>query len=353
MYQALSGRLPHEAPSIPALLFAIVEKTPTSLRDLRPDLPADLVAIVERAMAKDRNARFPDADAMRRALAPWSGLPASVPPPTSATAATVASGNIAPYDPATPIVVHHTPAPAKVASSTPSSADAPRARSASPLTLIALVLVVGMIATASVFIVSILKKSDDRREGSVAPASSSLAMTSTSSTLVAMADPSASGATATASTMTSTTATTNHVHVAPSATPTESASASAPPPVPAATHKRYGGKTGYMSMGDFEFCHCDYPAFRADLATREAAINACFATSEHEAPIHENPDYEFSVSENGAISVRKAADGAPNLDRCLTGVVSSITIKKTSSGSGSFKMGFRGECTRGWSNHCD
>jgi len=126
MYQALTGKLPYEAPSIPALLFSIVEKTPTPLLELRPDLPRELVAVVERAMAKDRDARFADADAMRRALSPWSGLPASVPSPISATAATVSSGKIPPHDPATPIIVKHTPAP--------STTTKPEASTAAPAT---------------------------------------------------------------------------------------------------------------------------------------------------------------------------------------------------------------------------
>ena len=128
MYQALTGKMPFEAASVPALLFAIVEKTPPPLRELRPDLPMDFVAVVERAMTKRREDRFQDVDAMRSALAPWSGLPASNPSPVSAKplsaiesaptavgmlahAPTVASQPPPRAEPATPMVAAYPPTP--------------------------------------------------------------------------------------------------------------------------------------------------------------------------------------------------------------------------------------------------
>ncbi len=97
MYHALSGRVPFNAPSFNALMFAIAEQTPAPLASLAPDVDPGLVAVVERAMAKDRAWRFANAAEMSGALAPWS-MPTttvSVVPiaayPPDATAATVAA----------------------------------------------------------------------------------------------------------------------------------------------------------------------------------------------------------------------------------------------------------------------
>ncbi|HEY2365615.1 MAG TPA: serine/threonine-protein kinase, partial [Polyangiaceae bacterium] len=164
MYQALTGKMPFEAASVPALLFAIVEKTPPPLGELRPDLPIDFVAVVDRAMTKRREDRFQDVDAMRAALSPWSGLPASKPTPTSKPLSAIESartavGNIAHADTVpstppprdvleTPMVVHHTPvAPTPVVPYAP--AKMPDASRRKNRTLIALA-VLGTLALLSV-----------------------------------------------------------------------------------------------------------------------------------------------------------------------------------------------------------
>jgi len=84
-----------------------------------------------------------------------------------------------------------------------------------------------------------------------------------------------------------------------------------------------------------------------------AAISRCFAASEHEPPLHESPDFEFSVSESGAISTLSDRDGSPKLEACLEKLVTSMRMTMTSASAGSFRMGFRGECTPGWAKHCD
>jgi hypothetical protein len=71
----LSGRQPFQATNYHALLFAVLEETPPSLAVLRPDLAPALVAVIERAMAKDSDARFQSADALRDALSPWLAHP--------------------------------------------------------------------------------------------------------------------------------------------------------------------------------------------------------------------------------------------------------------------------------------
>jgi hypothetical protein len=74
-YEMLTGRQPFQATNYHALLFAVLEETPPSLAVLRPDLEPALVAVIERAMAKDSDARFHSADALREALSPWLARP--------------------------------------------------------------------------------------------------------------------------------------------------------------------------------------------------------------------------------------------------------------------------------------
>ncbi len=77
MYEMLTKEPPFTGANYNALLFAILDKTPTSLLELRPDLPAELVVVVETAMARDPAKRFQTAEAMREALSPWLAPPSS------------------------------------------------------------------------------------------------------------------------------------------------------------------------------------------------------------------------------------------------------------------------------------
>ncbi|MEZ4250920.1 MAG: protein kinase [Polyangiales bacterium] len=186
MYEALSGRMPVDGSNYHELMFAIVGETPTPLSELVPELDPGLVGVVERAMAKDPNARYANADAMRAALDALGPLqvtsPARVPsmPPTRdflpgsagsaadfsdvAMGATVTPEALAavsapslpktaatPSD-ATPAVVAAMPSaamptPAAVAA-IPSSAPPPR-RSATPW--LAAALVVGLVGGGAAF----------------------------------------------------------------------------------------------------------------------------------------------------------------------------------------------------------
>ncbi len=65
MYWALAGRYPHGSGSAPELLARIIGSAPAPLAGLRPDVPAGVVALIERAMARERQARFASAAAMR------------------------------------------------------------------------------------------------------------------------------------------------------------------------------------------------------------------------------------------------------------------------------------------------
>jgi predicted Ser/Thr protein kinase len=68
-YQMLAGELPFGATNTPAMLMKHISERPPPLHDVRTDLPANLVHAIERAMAKGRNERWPDASAFRDAVA--------------------------------------------------------------------------------------------------------------------------------------------------------------------------------------------------------------------------------------------------------------------------------------------
>jgi hypothetical protein len=68
-YQMLAGELPFQASNTPSMLMKHLSERPRPLAEVRPDLPANLVHAIERAMAKGREDRWPDASAFRNALA--------------------------------------------------------------------------------------------------------------------------------------------------------------------------------------------------------------------------------------------------------------------------------------------
>jgi serine/threonine-protein kinase len=75
-YLAVSGRLPHEAPSVPALLFRQATQDAPSVMHAAPGLPPALGAAIDRCLARDRAARFSDGEALAEALAPAEARPA-------------------------------------------------------------------------------------------------------------------------------------------------------------------------------------------------------------------------------------------------------------------------------------
>jgi eukaryotic-like serine/threonine-protein kinase len=68
LYEALTGELPFEAEHFHALLLRIVRGNPTPPSKLRPEISPVLEQVVLKAMAVDRNARYPTASDMGRAL---------------------------------------------------------------------------------------------------------------------------------------------------------------------------------------------------------------------------------------------------------------------------------------------
>ena len=58
LYELLAGRRPVEAVALPEIWAAIVNGTPTSLRELIPEIPPSLAAAVHRALEKDPADRY-------------------------------------------------------------------------------------------------------------------------------------------------------------------------------------------------------------------------------------------------------------------------------------------------------
>lgn len=69
LYEAVTGRMPFDAPSMTELLAAILRDPVTSPREFRPDCPPELERVILRAMSRNRADRFESATEMERALA--------------------------------------------------------------------------------------------------------------------------------------------------------------------------------------------------------------------------------------------------------------------------------------------
>jgi serine/threonine-protein kinase len=68
-YHMLTGELPFTANNTPSMLMKHINQAPRPIRDLRPDIPVGLERGIERAMAKQPDQRWADANAFRDALA--------------------------------------------------------------------------------------------------------------------------------------------------------------------------------------------------------------------------------------------------------------------------------------------
>jgi formylglycine-generating enzyme required for sulfatase activity/dienelactone hydrolase/predicted Ser/Thr protein kinase len=68
LYELLSGRRPFAANSDLGLITSILRDQPPPLRSVRPSVPSDVQAIVERCLAKDADARYADARALKADL---------------------------------------------------------------------------------------------------------------------------------------------------------------------------------------------------------------------------------------------------------------------------------------------
>jgi serine/threonine protein kinase len=72
LYEALTGRRPHEGETVYLVMRAIGDGRFHRPRDVRPDLPPGLEAVILRAMSHDPAARFESVHALGRALLPFA-----------------------------------------------------------------------------------------------------------------------------------------------------------------------------------------------------------------------------------------------------------------------------------------
>jgi serine/threonine protein kinase len=78
-YLAVSGRLPFEEDSLPALIARQSIDTPQSLMSVAPGVPSALAAAIDRCLDRDPARRFPDGETLAAALAP-SDARSALPP---------------------------------------------------------------------------------------------------------------------------------------------------------------------------------------------------------------------------------------------------------------------------------
>ncbi|NMC69664.1 MAG: serine/threonine protein kinase, partial [Myxococcales bacterium] len=114
LYRMTTARLPFTGDSYSAIVSAILLDPFPPPRALRPDLPESLETVILRAMARDRNDRFPDAETMRRALldvrSPDSGraeTPAESTQPAPAAFGDTGRGDSTPSAPTPPTGALH------------------------------------------------------------------------------------------------------------------------------------------------------------------------------------------------------------------------------------------------------
>src|SRR6266576_18845 len=74
-YQMLAGELPFSAPTVPGILLKQITEQAPNLQDKTPTCSDDLSACVMRSLEKEPEARWPTADALRRALESRSAPP--------------------------------------------------------------------------------------------------------------------------------------------------------------------------------------------------------------------------------------------------------------------------------------
>lgn len=79
LYRALTGRLPFDGDDVMDVLLQVLRRQARPLLELAPEVPPHVAEAIERAMSKDREARFPTMTAFVRALlgpqAAWSSSP--------------------------------------------------------------------------------------------------------------------------------------------------------------------------------------------------------------------------------------------------------------------------------------
>jgi serine/threonine-protein kinase len=128
-YELLTGRRPFNADSDVALMHAILFEQPAPAAQLKPDLPEAVLRILERAMAKDRDQRYPDCPSFQADLEEYilsTGKPVTTQHVAQLIAQVSPPANDAPLPPPPPANAPLTPTALRPALATgPYPADPP------------------------------------------------------------------------------------------------------------------------------------------------------------------------------------------------------------------------------------
>ena len=73
LYEMFTGQVPFDDPDTAKLVRRVISEAPPKAETLRPDLPRELLGMLDRAIAKDPEARFPDADNLADAIGAFEG----------------------------------------------------------------------------------------------------------------------------------------------------------------------------------------------------------------------------------------------------------------------------------------
>ncbi len=73
LYEMFTGQVPFDDPDTARLVRKVITEMPPKAGSLRPDLPPELLGILDRAITKDPQARFPDADTLGDAISKFEG----------------------------------------------------------------------------------------------------------------------------------------------------------------------------------------------------------------------------------------------------------------------------------------
>jgi len=134
MYEMLTGHVPFQAQTFPALVYAIVNDRPTPVGTLAPRVPGALVRIVERAMARDPAERFDSVDSLIAELEAFEkNRQSSAPPPKGERSSKPSRSK---------------PPPAPSAVQAAASADAARAGTPRTAIVVGIVLALGALAAS-------------------------------------------------------------------------------------------------------------------------------------------------------------------------------------------------------------
>ena len=68
LYQCITGKVPYDSPTVPGLVYSILNKTPENPRTSQPDTPDELSDIILKSMSRELDGRFQSAMEMASAL---------------------------------------------------------------------------------------------------------------------------------------------------------------------------------------------------------------------------------------------------------------------------------------------